>query len=201
MKLNKKIINIICILILCIFAISCVEKTFQNDTFFTIALGERTVKYGIEEYDQLVWHDNLKFIHLRWLFDVVIYSLNNAFGFDGIYVFVIVIAVLQGLMYYAIMNSFTKNKLFSFFSSVVLIYINQYSVAARGQIMSFLLFLVEFYALNKFINENKKRYIPILLLIPILIVNFHASVLPVYFVFYLPYIAEYVALKIRHFLY
>ena len=72
MKLNKKIINIICILILCIFAISCVEKMFQNDTFFTIALGERTVKYGIEEYDQLVWHDNLKFIHLRWLFDVVI---------------------------------------------------------------------------------------------------------------------------------
>ena len=116
MNLNKKIINIICILILCIFAISCVEKTFQNDTFFTIALGERTVKYGIEEYDQLVWHDNLKFIHLRWLFDVVIYSLNNAFGFDGIYVFVIVIAVLQGLMYYAIMNSFTKNKLFSLYS-------------------------------------------------------------------------------------
>lgn len=199
MKLNKKIINIICILILCIFAISCVEKTFQNDTFFTIALGERTVKYGIEEYDQLVWHDNLKFIHLRWLFDVVIYSLNNAFGFDGIYVFVIVIAVLQGLMYYAIMNSFTKNKLFSFFSSLVLIYINQYSVAARGQIMSFLLFLVEFYALNKFINENKKRYIPILLLIPILIVNFHASVLPVYFVFYLPYIAEYIASKLKIF--
>lgn len=199
MKLNKKIINIVCILILCIFAISCVEKTFQNDTFFTIALGERTVKYGIEEYDQLVWHDNLKFIHLRWLFDVVIYSLNNEFGFDGIFVFIIVIAVLQGLMYYAIMNSFTKNKLFSFFSSLVLIYINQYSVAARGQIMSFLLFLVEFYALNKFINENKKRYIPILLLIPILIVNFHASVLPVYFVFYLPYIAEYVASKLKIF--
>lgn len=200
MKSNKKLINIINIMfivVLCLFAVSLVEKKFQNDTFFTIALGQRTVEHGIEEYDQLVWHDNLRFIHLRWLFDVVIYGLNNTFGYAGIYIFVLILAVIQGLMYYAIMNSFTKNKIFSFFSSIALISWNGYSVAARGQIMSFTLFLIEFYALNKLINEKKKIFIPVLLTIPLLVVNFHASVLPVYFVFYLPYIAEYIVSKLK----
>ncbi|MBR3882474.1 MAG: hypothetical protein IKJ36_04305 [Clostridia bacterium] len=101
MKSNKKLINIINIMfivVLCLFAVSLVEKKFQNDTFFTIALGQRTVEHGIEEYDQLVWHDNLRFIHLRWLFDVVIYGLNNTFGYAGIYIFVLILAVIQGLM-------------------------------------------------------------------------------------------------------
>ena len=63
MKIKNILINVVLIGIIILFMASCVNKEFQNDTFFTIALGERTVEYGIEEFDGLVWHENLTFIH------------------------------------------------------------------------------------------------------------------------------------------
>ena len=176
---------------------SCVNKEFQNDTFFTIALGERTVEYGIEEFDGLVWHENLTFIHLRWLFDVLIYKINAIFGYLGIYIFVIVMSIIQGLLYYTIANKITKNKIISFLATIITMYFTKGEIAARGQVMSFTLFLLEFYCIEQLIETNKNRYALLLLIIPVLIVNFHASVFPVYFVFYLPYIAEYILSKIN----
>ena len=196
MKKNK-IINIILIILIALCMTSCVDKTMQNDTFFTIALGERTVQYGLEEYDQLVWHENLEFIHLRWLFDVLIYGLYSIFGFTGIYVFVIVISIAQGLLYYFILNKITNNRILSFLATLITMYFNSHELTARGQIISFTLFLIEFYCIEELMKTNKKRYIVLLLTIPILIVNFHASVLPMYFVFFLPYIAEFIFAKIN----
>lgn len=196
--MNKnKVINIILILIIMLFMTSCVEKTLQNDTFFTIALGERTVEHGIEKYDQLVWHEELEFIHLRWLFDVLIYFIYSISSFNGIYIFVIIISIIQGLLYYFIVNKFTKNKSLAFIATLVTMYFNKNELAARGQIMSFTLFLLEFYCIEALMKTNKKRYIILLLIIPILIVNFHASVFPMYFVFYLPYIAEFIFAKLK----
>lgn len=176
---------------------SCVNKKLQNDTFFTIALGERTVKYGIEEYDQLVWHENLEFIHLRWLFDVVIYLLYAKAGYLGIYIFVIIMAIIQSLLYYFILNKFTNNKFLAFTATIITMFFNQGEIAARGQVMSFTFFLIEFYCIEELIKNKKKRYIAILVVLPVLIVNFHASVLPMYFVFFLPYIAEFILAKLK----
>ena len=196
--MNKnKVINIILILIIMLFMASCVNKTLQNDTFFTIALGENTVEHGIEKYDQLVWHEELEFIHLRWLFDVLIYFIYSISSFNGIYIFVIIMSIIQGLLYYFIVNKFTKNKSLAFIATLVTMYFNKNELAARGQIMSFTLFLLEFYCIEALMKTNKKRYIILLLIIPILIVNFHASVFPMYFVFYLPYIAEFIFAKLK----
>ena len=193
--MKNKIVNVVLILIIMLFMASCVRKEMQNDTFFTIALGERTVKYGIEEHDQLVWHDGLEFIHLRWLFDVLIYGIYSVLDFVGIYIFVIIMSIIQGMLYYGILNKFTKNKILSFIATIVTMYFNKPEFAARGQIMSFTLFLIEFICIDKLLETNKKIYMFILLIIPILVVNFHASVLPMYFVFYLPYIAEFILSK------
>ena len=68
---------------------------------------------------------------------------------------------------------------------------------ARAQEISFLLFVWEFYFIEKLANQGKKRYGIILLIIGILLANFHSSVYPVYFVMYLPYIASFIIQKIK----
>ncbi len=195
--MNNKIMHIMQIIIIAIFIISIVPKEFQNDTFFTIALGERTVNYGIEETDRLVWHENLNFIHLRWLFDVVVYTIFNHWSYAGIYFFVIVVAVLQGILYYYILSKLTKNKFFSFIITLINMFFLKNEFTGRAQIISFTLFLLEYYCINQLVETDKKRYFIILLFIPILLVNFHASVFPIYFVLYLPYIAQFVLSKIK----
>lgn len=197
MKMNK-IRNILFIALIIIFTISIVPKEFQNDTFFTIAIGENILKNGIENEEKLVWHEGLEFTNSRWLFDVLITEIYNAFDFIGVYVFVIIMAVLQMLLYYIILNKITKRKLLAFIFTIIITHSIKYEFAARAQIISFTLFLLEFYCIESLAHNKKIRYIITLIVIPIILANLHSSVFPVYFVFYLPYIAEFIISKLNN---
>ena len=192
--MNKKdiLIHIVQILILIIFMCSIVNKEFQNDTYFTIAIGEQVLEHGIEKEEKLVWHKGLEYTNSRWLFDSTIYTINKYLGFTGIYGFVMILAVIQGVIWYLIVNKITKKKIFSFVSTLCTMYLSNYMFFARAQIISFLIFIIEFYIIEKLIETNKYRYSVILILLAILLMNVHASVFPVHFVLYLPYVAEYI---------
>jgi len=71
-------------------------------------------------------------------------------------------------------------------------------IAARAQLVSFILFVLTVYFIEMFLETKKKRYAAGLIIIPILLANFHAAVFPFYFVLYLPYIAEYLVYMIAN---
>lgn len=197
MKYKNTIIHLIQIFLIVLFISSIVTKDFQNDTFFTIAIGERILEYGVETEEKLVWHENLEFTNSRWLFDTIIAIINNYFGYLGIYVFVILVSSAIGILYYFIINSIIKKKNIAFLITVFIMYISRNVFAARAQIMSFLLILIEFWAIEKLLETNKKRYFTVLLIIPLVLANIHASVFPMYFVLFLPYIAEFILSKLK----
>ena len=64
-------------------------------------------------------------------------------------------------------------------------------IAARAQLVTFILFILTIFFIEKFLESKKKRYAIGLIIIPILIANLHLAVFPFYFVLYLPYMAEY----------
>lgn len=195
--MKSKIVKIIQILLIILFTISIVPKEFQNDTFFSIPIGENIFKYGIETEEKLVWHENLEFTNSRWLFDVVIAQIYNLFDLNGIYVFVIIIAIIQTLLYYYILNKLTQKNILSFIVTLITVYFSSCEFTGRAQIVSFTLFLLQFYLIEKLLETDKKRYYIGLFIIPLILVNVHASVFPVCFVIYLPYIAEYVLSKLN----
>jgi hypothetical protein len=57
-----------------------VPKTFQNDTFYVIALGEQILNNGLDRIDHFSWHDTLEYRYPHWLFDVVNSAINSSFG-------------------------------------------------------------------------------------------------------------------------
>ena len=65
-------------------------------------------------------------------------------------------------------------------------------VAARAQLVTFILFIIAIYFIEKFLESKKKRYAVGLIIIPTLIANLHVAVWPFYFVLFLPYIGEYI---------
>lgn len=65
-------------------------------------------------------------------------------------------------------------------------------VAARAQLVTFILFVIAIYFIEKFLETKKKRYAVGLIVIPTLIANLHSAVWPFYFVLFLPYIGEYI---------
>ena len=60
-KINKRIIfEILAIVLIAIFCISLTPKTLQNDTFYTIKIGEHIIQEkGIDMIDPFSWHENL----------------------------------------------------------------------------------------------------------------------------------------------
>ena len=51
------------------------KKEFQNDTFYTIKVGEQILKTGIDMKDHFSWISNLSYTYPHWLYDVIIFSI------------------------------------------------------------------------------------------------------------------------------
>ena len=65
-------------------------------------------------------------------------------------------------------------------------------IAARAQLVTFILFALTILFIEMFIETKKKRFLIPLVIIPIVIANVHVAVWPFYFILYLPYIAEWI---------
>src|SRR5699024_7768323 len=65
-------------------------------------------------------------------------------------------------------------------------------ICARAQLVTFILFILTIYFIEKFLETRKIRYAIGLIIIPILIANLHLATFYFYFILYLPYLAEFV---------
>ena len=197
MKKEQKEINkgdirfdVLAILLIAIFCFSISPITLQNDTFYTIKIGEHILENGIDMKDPFSIHD-LKYTYPHWLYDVGIYLIYSIGGQTGIYISTVALCIALGLLIYFTNIKLTKNKLTSFVITIGAMYLLRGYIAARAQLATFILFVLTIYFIEQFLATKKKRYAVGLIIIPILMANLHLAVFPFYFVLYLPYIAEY----------
>lgn len=193
MDLDKKTkikLNIIAVILIIIFAFAISPKTLQNDTYYTIEIGEYILENGITMQDPFSWHE-LSYTFPHWLYDVMIYLIYSVGGHLGIYISTICFAAILGLLMYATSSKLTKNKPLSFIFTILAMFLIKDFIAARAQLVTFILFELEILFIESFLESKKKRYVIGLIIIPILLANLHVAVFPFYFILYLPYIAEY----------
>ena len=183
--------TIMAVALIAIFCFAISPVTLQNDTFYTIKIGEHILQNGIDMKDPFSWHENLQYTYPHWLYDVVIYLVYSIGGQVGIYISTIVLSITLGLTMYLVNTKLTKNKLTSFVLTIGAMYLLRNYIAARAQLATFILFILTVYFIEMFLETKKKRYMVGLIIIPIIIANVHLAVFPFYFVLYLPYIAEY----------
>jgi len=196
-KRNHIIFNIVAIICIVLFCASISPKTLQNDTYYTIKLGEYLMENGISDLteDPFSVHD-LPYTYPHWLYNIGVYLIYDNFGHVGIYASTMILAALLGVSVYMLCSKVSRNKVISFIFTICTIYLIKDFIAARAQLVTFLLFTLTVYSIEMFLETHKKRYAVYLLIIPLLIANLHCAVFPVYFVLFLPYIAEFILLTI-----
>ena len=194
MKNKKKIcFEIMSIVLITIFCISLTPKTLQNDTFYTIKIGEHIIENGgIDMMDPFSWHEGLEYTYPHWLYDVIIYLIYSIGGMQGIYISTCIFSILLGIAIFETNSKLTKNKCLSFVITLGAMYLLKDYIAARAQLVTFILFTIQLYFMEKLVDTSKKRYGIGLIIISILIANLHVAVWPFMFILYLPYIAEYI---------
>lgn len=202
-KTIKIILKIIAILSIAIFAYSLTPKTFQNDTYYTIKIGEHIIQNtekisdllpwnkGLDMQDPFSFHENLPYTYPHWLYDVATYGIYAIAGFQGIYYATCILAIILGISIYLINIKFTKNNIISYLITIASLYCLKNFITARAQLLTFILFVLTIFGIEQFLKTKKIRYAILLIIIPIVIANVHSAVWPFYFVLYLPYIAEY----------
>lgn len=200
MKSEKKqniIFNVVAIICIISFCISISPKTLQNDTYYTIKIGEHIVENGISNLteDPFSWHE-LSYTYPHWLYDLGTYIIYNNFGHLGVYISTMVLTSLLGLSVYLLCSKLSKNKVVSLIITIGALYLIKSFVAARAQLVTFLLFTLTVYSIEMFLETHKKKYAVYLIIIPLLITNLHCAVFPFYFVLYMPYIGEFILLSI-----
>lgn len=183
--------TIMAVILIAIFCVALSPVTLQNDTYYTIKIGEHIANDGIDMQDPFSWHENLSYTYPHWLYDLLTYLIYNSFGMTGIYITTCILSIVLGLSVYKINRKLCNNQLFSFFITIGVMYLIRGYIAARAQLVTFILFIWTIYFIEQFLETKKKRYAVSLVIIPILIANLHAAVFPFYFILYLPYIVEY----------
>jgi len=194
-KMKFNVLAIFCILI---FSFALTPVTFQNDTYYTIKIGEHIVQTGqIDMQDPFSWHEDLPYTYNHWLYDVstyLVYNLGENIGIGGfcaLYIATIILSMILGIVLYYVSCKLCKNQVVAFLVSMATMYLLKNFIAARAQLVTFILFALTILFIEQFISTRKKRYAIYLIIIPILIANLHCAVWPFYFVLYLPYVVEY----------
>ena len=185
---DKKVISIAfdILVIFCVALLSAtfMQKTFQNDTFYTIKIGQLLRTSGLDYIDHFSWHESLPYMYPHWLYDIatsLVYDFMG--GFAGVYI--------VNIVTYITSKKITKNQLISFLVTLGQMYLVKDYLAARAQLVTFILFVLGVLFIEKYLEKPKLRYALMLILIPIIIANVHSAVFPFYFVLFLPYIGEY----------
>ena len=189
---SKWFFGVIAIVLIAIFCIAMTPVTLQNDTFYTIKIGEQITKTGIDMQDHFSWHEGLAYTYPHWLYDLITYYIYDGYGMTGIYVTTCILTVILGISLYFVNTKIAKNQIVSFLLTVIVIYILRGYIAARAQLVTFILFVWIIYCIEMFLQNRKIRYAVGLVIISTLIANLHVAVWPFIFVLFLPYIAEYI---------
>lgn len=197
MDKNTKIkFNVLAIICIIIFSFSLAPKTLQNDTYYTIKIGEHIIENGIDRVDPFSWSD-LKYTYPHWLYDVCMYLIYSVGGMDGIYISTIALSCILGVLLYITSSKVNKKPLFSFIITIGVMFLLQDYIAARAQLVTFILFVLEIFLVESFLETKKIRYVIGLMLDACLIANMHAAVFYFFFILLMPYIGEYLIMVIR----
>lgn len=197
-KKTKMKFNVLAIFIILIFSFALTPKTLQNDTYYTITIGEHILENGIDMQDPFSWHEDLPYTYPHWAYDVatyLIFQLGEAVGIGGfmaIYLTTAILSMALGVLIYLALKRVCKNQLVAFFITMGMMYLLKDFICARAQLVTYILFVLTVLFIENFIETKKKRYLVGLVIIPIIIANVHCAVWPFYFVLYLPYIVEYI---------
>ena len=190
-KNKEKIFWVLAIILIVIFAISVSPKSLQNDTFYTITIGKLISENGIDGQDHFSWHEGLPYEYPHWLYDLGMYKIFEIGGWDAIYISTCIFASILGICIFISNSNLTKNSILSFFVTIAVLYLLKSYIAARAQLVTFILFMIFLYNIEKFLQNRKMINAIMLLIIQTIIANLHVAVWPFTFVLYLPYIAEY----------
>ncbi len=193
------IFEIIAIIVIVLYAINLSPKNLQNDAFYTVSIGKLISENGIDYKDHFSWHENLPYTYPHWLYDLMMFKIYDIGGWHAIYISTCIFASILGICIYKANSRLSKNKFISFLVTLGSLFLLKTYITARAQLVTFILFILLVYNIERVLKDRKLINGIALILIQLLIANLHVAVWPFTFILYLPYVGEYLICELAEF--
>ena len=170
----------------------------DNDIWFLLNTGKYVVNNGFPITEPFTIHSNFSFIVQQWLTDVIFYFIHHLFGGWGLFILTMLLFLLILFISYKLCMLVSENRmhLSVLLSSIMGFLYTLFYVRSRPQMFDFIIFLSLFYCLETYIRKKNTKYLYILPVLSILLINLHASVWFLLFLFTLPYLIDTYSFKI-----
>lgn len=180
---------VILILLLPLMIMSIKPFKLDNDFWFLVNTGKYIINNGIPYIEPFTIHTNFSFVAQQWLTDIIFYVIYKYTSVYGMYFLTFIFNALIVYLTYrlALLVSNNKTKLSLVITVVVDILYLTVFITTRPQIFDILLFTLEIYILELYIRKDNKKYLLLLPIISLLMINLHSSFYLMLFVLLLPY--------------
>ena len=188
---NKKILfHILVFVTFLSISILLSKRVMQNDTFYSIRIGESILKYGVDMKDHFSWLPNLSYTYPHWLYDLLIFCLYDVGGFSILHIFTIILGFILLYSMYHFSNNLVGNRALSYALVTVSSFALHGFFTVRAQMMSYIFLLIILYSIEMLRSTKNKRYYLYLFICSLLIANMHLAVWLFIFVLFLPFIVQ-----------
>ncbi len=180
-----------------LIGIAIIGNGFHNDLYFLIPTGDYIVHHGFPHTDILSMHTGMEVVIQQWLSCVIFYAVHTVLGNAGIAALVYLCYLLLIAAVYKLCSAICKNFAVSaLFTAVICLLVAVIYETARPQIFTYLIILAEVICLEKFVQTKKICHLCWIPLLSVLLVNLHAAMWALLFVFAAPYAAAALPIKL-----
>ena len=169
-----------------------IMPVMDNDVWFILNSGRYVLANGIPVTEPFTIHEGLHFVMQQWLTDVIYWEIYRYAGTGGLLAMLHIVAIALIYAYYRLAKLVSRGNehtaiVLSMFMGV---FVCLSFIRTRPQILSSLIFILEILCLESYLQTRKKKYILLMPLLSLLLINLHAAMWPMLLVFLLPYLAE-----------
>lgn len=169
-----------------------VGNSINNDVWFLLNSGRYVETYGIPHVEPFTVHENLHFVMQQWMFALMLWKIYVAWGLSGLIVFqwaagAVLLYVFFKLNYLVSRGNFDLSAIMTCFIGILFC---AGFVCQRPWVASHLIFMLEIFLLEYYSHKQSKWLFALFPLLSVLLINLHASMWPMLFLFLLPYLAE-----------
>lgn len=168
-----------------------IRRVLDNDTWFLLNSGRYIMNHGIPYIEPFSIHKNMEFVMQQWLTDVVFWNIYDKFGENGIFLIVMICyAIIIFLMFKLCMKISEGNYFISYATTLLASILIIMYMVTRPTIFTLVIVMIELYALESYVTSGKNKYLLILPVLSMLMINLHAALWPILFVLMLPYLVN-----------
>ena len=184
-----KISKLLILAIPLMFAGVCMD----NDFWFVINHGRYILANGFTNIEPFTVHEGLAFSFEKWLTCIVFYKVYDWVGAWGMYVFMLLVFCVLIWLYYkgCLLFSYNNENLSLILTAVCMVCFGWSYMRTRPQIFSYIFLTAEVICLEKYARSGNTRKLWPLPLLSFLYMQFHSTMLPIFFIMMLPYLCDF----------